>query len=104
MALRLGIAQRAIEQHAADAALPERRLDRQRPEHQGRRIADADRQLPHRADQQRADPCREGEIEQMIDMLAQSIGAQHEAAGPEGTLKQALDRLRVVRGFRQNGH
>ena len=39
----------------------------------------------------------------MIDMLAQSIGAEHEAAGPEGTLKQALDRLRVVRGFRQDG-
>src|SRR6478736_2078 len=68
MPLRLGIAQRTIEQHATDAALPERRLDRQRPEHQGRRIADADRQLPHRADQQCADPCREGEIEQMIDM------------------------------------
>ena len=39
----------------------------------------------------------------MIDMLAQAIGAQHEAAGPEGTLVQALDRLRVVRGFRQDG-
>ena len=52
MALGLGVLQRAVEQHAADAAAAERRLDRQRPEHQGRRVADADRQLPHRADQQ----------------------------------------------------
>ena len=39
----------------------------------------------------------------MIDMLAQAIGAQHETAGPEGALMQALDRLRVFRGFRQYG-
>ena len=36
-------------------------------------------------------------------MLAQPIGAQHETAGPEGALVQALDRLRVVRGFGQYG-
>ena len=95
--------QRAIEQRAADAAAAKRRLDRQRPEQQGRRVADADRQLPHRADQQRADPGRERQIEQMIDMLAQPIGAQHEAAGPEGALVQTLDRLRVVGGFGQYG-
>src|SRR5215204_3781226 len=65
MALGLGIPQRAIEQHAADAALSERRLDRQGPEHQGRRVADADRQLPHGADQQCAYPRREREVEQM---------------------------------------
>ena len=39
----------------------------------------------------------------MIDMLAQPIGAEHEAAGPEGPLMQALDRLRVVRPFGKDG-
>src|SRR3954452_6546566 len=103
MGLGLGILQRAIEQHAADAALSERRLDRQRPEHQGRRIADADRQLPYRADHQRADPRRERQIEQMVDVFAQAVGAEHETAGPEGALVQAFDRLRVLWGFGQNG-
>ena len=37
----------------------------------------------------------------MIDMLAQPVGAQHETAGTEGALVQALDRLRVVGGFGQ---
>ena len=59
------------------------------------------RQLAHRAHQQRADPGRERQIEQVIDMLAQPIGAQHEAAGPERALVQAFDRLRVVGGFGQ---
>jgi len=45
----------------------------------------------------------EGEIAQMIDMLAQPIGAEHEAAGPEGTLVQPLDRLRVFGSLRQDG-
>ena len=39
----------------------------------------------------------------MIDMLAQPIGAEHEAAGPEGPLMQAFDRLRVLCRFRQDG-
>jgi hypothetical protein len=103
MALRLGIPQRAIQQHAADASLSERRLDRQRAEHQGRRIADADRQLAHRADQQRADSGREREVEQVVDMLAQAVGAQHETAGAEGALEQAFDGLRVLWRFGQDG-
>ena len=43
MALGLRIRKRTIEQRAADAAVAERRLDGQRPQHQRRRIADADR-------------------------------------------------------------
>ena len=38
----------------------------------------------------------------MIDMLADSIGAQHEAAGPERARMQPLDRLRVAGGLGQN--
>ena len=38
----------------------------------------------------------------MIDMLAQAVGAQHEAARPEGALEQALDRLRIFRRLGQN--
>ena len=34
-------------------------------------------------------------LEQMIDMLAQAVGAQRETAGPKCALVQALDRLRV---------
>ena len=45
----------------------------------------------------------ERQIEQMIDMLAQAIGAQHEAAGPEGALMQALDRVGVVGLLGQDG-
>ena len=36
-------------------------------------------------------------------MLAQAVGAQHETAGPEGALMQALDRLRVLWCFGQDG-
>ena len=88
---------------AAYAAAAKWRLDRQRPEHQGRRVADADRQLADRADQQRADPRRERQIEQVIDMLAQTVGAQHETAGTERALVQAFDRLRVLWCFGQDG-
>ena len=38
----------------------------------------------------------------MVDMLADPVGAQHEAAGPERARMQPLDRLRVVGGFGQN--
>ena len=103
MSLGLGVPQRTIEQQAPDAAAAERRLDRQRPEHQGRRVADADRQLAHRADHQRADPRRERQVEQMVDMFAQAVGAEHETAGTEGALMQAFDRLRVLGGFGQYG-
>jgi hypothetical protein len=37
----LGVHQRAFDQRAADAALAKRRLDRERPEQQRRRLADA---------------------------------------------------------------
>src|SRR5262245_17809104 len=99
----LRIRQRVVEQRTPHAAASERRLDRQRPQQQRRRIADADRQLPDRADQKRANPRGEGKVEQVIDMLADAIGAQHEAAGAEGTLVQALDRVGVVRLFGQDG-
>ena len=95
--------QRAIKQRAADPTAPERRLDRQRPQQQRLGIADANRQLPHRTDQQRADPRRKRQIEQMIDMLAQPVSAQHETAGPECPLMQPLDRLRVIGGFGRYG-
>ena len=103
MSLGLGIPERTVEQHAPDTAAAERRLDRQRPEHQGRRIADADRQLAHRADHQRTDPRRERQVEQMIDVFAQAVGAEHETAGPEGAFVQALDCLRVLGSFGQDG-
>src|SRR4029079_8153009 len=101
MALCLRVFQRAVEQHAPDAAAAKRRLDRQRPEHQRRRVADADRQLAHRAHHQRADPGRERQIEQMIDMFAQTVGAEHEAAGAERAFEQAFDRLSVLWRFGQ---
>ena len=103
MSLRLRFAERAIEQRAADPAAAERRLDRQRPEQQRRRVADADRQLPDRADQQRADAGGKGQLEQMIDMLAQPVCAQHETAGTEGAFVQTLDGLRVIGGLGQDG-
>ena len=99
MAAGPGVRQRAVEQPATDAVFAERRLDRQRPQQQRRGVTDTDRQLPHRSHQQRADMRGEGQIEQMIDMLAQPVGAEHEAAGAEGALMQALDGLRVVDGF-----
>ena len=102
MAACLGILQRAIEQSPANAAAAKRRLDRQGSKQQRPGLADTDRQLAHRAHQQRSDPGREGQFEQMIDMLADPVSAQHEAAGPERARVQPLDRLRVVGGFGQN--
>src|ERR1043166_5986114 len=63
-----GVVHRAFEQLPADAAAAEWRLDGKRSEHQRLGIADTDRQLTHRSDQQRADPRGEGEIAQMIDI------------------------------------
>ena len=103
MALRLRLFQRTFEQRAADAAVAERRLDRQRSQQQRGGVADKYRQLPDRADQQRADPRRERQIEPVIDMLAQTICAQHKAAGPEGPFMQPLDRQRVACSFRRYG-
>ena len=101
MAFCPGVGQSAIQQRAADAAAAERRLDRQRPQHQGLGVADADRQLPHRAHQQGSDPGGKRQLEQMVDMLAQPVGAQHETAGSERALMQAFDGLRVVGNFGQ---
>ena len=94
VALRLGVLERARDQRRADAALAERRLDRQRPEQQRRRLADADRRQPQRADQQRADARGEGQIEHMAPALADAKGAAGIAAGAEGALMQPLDRQR----------
>jgi hypothetical protein len=102
VAFRLGVLQRAIQQRPADAATAKRRLDRQRSQQQSPGLVDAYGQLPHRAYQQRADPGRERQLQKVVDMLAQPVSAQHEAAGPEGTFVQALDRLRVIDGFRQD--
>jgi hypothetical protein len=103
MAFCLRILQRAIQERTADAAAAERRLDGQRPQQQSLGVADQNRQLAHRTHQQRADPGRERQLEQMIDMLAEPVGAQHETAGPEGALMQAFDRLRVIGGLGQYG-
>ena len=101
--MRLRVLQRALEQQPADAAAAERRLDRQGPEQQCRRVADADRQLPDGSDQQRTDAGGEGQIEQMIHVLADAVRAEHEAAGPEGAFVQPLDRVSIAGGFRQDG-
>ncbi len=39
----------------------------------------------------------------MVDMFAQAVGAEHETAGPERAFVQALDRLRVLWSFGQDG-
>src|SRR3954468_16869504 len=92
-----------IKQRPADATPTKRRFDRQRSQQERLGIADADRQLPYRSYQQCPDPGRKREIEQMIDMLADSIRAKHEAAWPESALVQPRDRLCIVGGFGQNG-
>src|ERR1700733_7422874 len=99
----LRVTKRAFEQQTSDPAAAKRRLDGQRAEQQRLGVTDDDRQLPHRADQHRPDPRGERQIEQMVDMLAYPVSAQDEAAGTEGALMQALDRLRVVGGFGQDG-
>ena len=103
MALRLRLLQRALEQRLADAALAERRLDGERAEQKRRRLPDADRRQPHRADHQRADPRGEREIEPMGDLFPDAVGGARIAPGTERALVQAVDRLRVLRGFGQDG-
>src|SRR3984957_20002179 len=103
MSAGFGVLQRAVQQRAANPAAAKRWLYRQRPQQQSRRIADADRQLAHRTNQQRPDPGGERKLEQVIDMLANPVSAQHEAAGPERTLMQPLDGLGVVGAFGQYG-
>ena len=98
---RFRVAERALEHRAANAAATERRLDRQRTEEQRRRVADADRQQSNRADQQSADVGGQGEVQQMINMLAQAVSAEHETTGTEGAFVQTLDSLRVIGGFGQ---
>src|SRR5881394_1575101 len=55
MAFFLRVLERARHQHLPDAALAERRLDGERPQQERRRVTDANRSQPDRADHQRAD-------------------------------------------------
>ena len=97
------VRQRALHQRKADPAVAERRLDRERPEQQRRRLPDPHRREPHRADQQRADARGEGQSEIVPDALADAVGGARIAPGTEGALVQPLDRQGVVFGFRQDG-
>src|SRR6185295_16226239 len=103
MALAPRGGERALDQRLPDAAFAKRRLDGERTEEERPRLADADRRQAHRADQQRADPRREREVEPVVDLLADAIGGARIAAGTESALVQPLDRLRVVRSFGQDG-
>src|SRR5262245_31931938 len=84
MTLGLRFGERALEQHLPDAAIAERRLDRERAEQQRLDLANADRRQPHRADQQRADVGGERELERVAMPLADAIGGLGIAAGSEG--------------------
>jgi hypothetical protein len=103
MALGARVGERACDQRTADAALAERRLDRERPEQQRRRLADADPGEPHRADQQRADARRERQRERMRTALADAVGGFGVAPRAERALVQPLDRVRVVGRLGTNG-
>src|SRR5262249_19426706 len=72
-------------------------------EQQRRRLADAYRGEPHRADQQRADARRERQRQRVRSALADAIGGFGVASRSEGALVQPLDRVRVVGRLRQNG-
>src|SRR5579862_1943105 len=103
VALRRRFLQRPLDQGLADAALAERRLDRQRPEQQRLGFADANRRQPHRADQQRAGARGKRHVEPVRHLLAQAIRGLGVAAGPERALVQAVDRRRVLGGLGQDG-
>jgi hypothetical protein len=90
-----GGGERAGYERRADAALLEGRVNGERPEHQGVRRAGMNRGEPHRTNKKRPDERREGKIENMRRALAQALGGAGEAAGAEGALVQALDRLSV---------
>src|SRR3954452_1649243 len=103
MAFVPGVLQGAIYQESTDTTAAERWLDGERPEQERRRHSDQHRQLPDRSDQQRADTRGEGEFEQMADVLADAVGAEHEAARAEGALVQPLDRLGIAGRFGKDG-
>ena len=101
MALGPGVLQRAVEQHAPTPRLrnggstvsgPSIRAGVS-PMQIGSWRTEPTSNVPIRAERQ---------VEQMIDMLAQ-VGAQHKTARPEGAFMQALDRLRVLWCFGQDG-
>jgi hypothetical protein len=102
MASRLGLGQRPCNQRLPDPAPTERRLDGERTKQQGLGLADPDRGKPHRRDHQHPDARREGKIEAVAATLAHPIGGLGKPSGPEGALKQALDRLGVGGGLRQD--
>src|SRR5262249_43902893 len=99
MALCLGLRKRALDQHLPDAAVAERRLDRERAEQQRLDLADANRGEPYRANEQRSDMRRERKLQGMVMALADAIGGLGIAAGAEGALMQPLDGERIARGF-----
>ena len=84
----LGVFKRARDQRRADAALAERRFDRERPQQQRRRLADADRRQPHRADQR--GPTRAVNERASVGTASRTEGAARVAAGTEGALVQPL--------------
>src|ERR1700722_2288085 len=103
VALRGRFLERALDQGLADAALAERRLDRERAEQERLGVADADGRQPYRPDQKRAGARRERHVEPMRHLLAQAIGGFGVAAGAERALVQAVDRRRVGGGLGQDG-
>ena len=102
VALGFRVLQRALHHRHADAAIAERRLDGERPEHQRRRLADAHRRHAHGSDQQRADARRVGKIEPVRHLLADALRGAHVAARAEGALVQPLDRGRILGLFGQD--
>src|SRR5262249_58917096 len=100
MAFGLGFGKRAFDQHLPDAAVAKRRLDRERAKKQCLRLPDTDWGEPYRADEQRADAGREGQIKRMVAPLTQPIGGLGIASRTEGALMQPLDPEALVGDFR----
>ncbi len=103
MPRRLRVRQRPIHQRTANTSLPKR----------GSTVSGPNNSAgvsPTQIGSCRTEPTikvpirrRKGQIEQMIDMFTQTIGAERVTPGPERALMKALDGLFVVGGFSQNG-
>src|SRR5215831_5597255 len=102
VALAFCLRECALHQGKPDATSPERRLDRQRTEQQCRDLADADRRQPHGADQQGADPRREGELNEVSGTFANPERSTGVAPGPERALVKPLDGVGIGGRFWEN--
>jgi hypothetical protein len=91
MALPFGRRERPLHQGKPDAPPSERRLDREGAKQQRRGFADADRRQPDGADQQGADPRREGEIDEVHGAFANAERRAGIAPGAIGTFVKPLD-------------